>query len=283
NLSVSNNNVLLAIERRHYPVAKDTICLNLTGTGRQPYRFEIIPAGLESGTDAFLEDNYLRTRYLVSANDTTTIDFTINSDAASSAPDRFHILFEAAEGPLPVTFTNARAYLTNENIEVEWSVDNETGIRSYNVEKSLEGSRFVSNAEIVAKNTPAGSGYHWLDAQPAAGNNYYRIRTVSINGEISYSKILVVFAGNLKRGITVYPNPVVRDVLRLFFNSQPKGNYSIRLINKLGQVILLKEIQRNAAGSSTETIPLNGQRTRGVYRLEVIKPDGSSLNINIIL
>ena len=148
--------------------------------------------------DAFLEDNYLHTRTALNLRDTTRYDFAVNTDAGSAAPDRFRIVLGAAGGALPVTFTNVKAYLKNENIPVEWSVDNETGIKYYEVLKSVDGVGFTSAAEIIANNTPVTSNYSWLDELPVAGSNYYRIKCVGVNGEINYSKIVQVFAGNRK-------------------------------------------------------------------------------------
>ena len=283
NLSVKNNNVLLAVERRPYPWGSDTIFLNLTGTSRHQYRLETILSGLsQTGSDAYLEDNYLHTRFLINADDTTKMDFAVNGDVTSSAPDRFRIVFEAAQGTLPVTFTNEKAYLKNENIIVEWNVENETGIRYYQVQKSLDGTSFTPAVAFIAHNNQPGSSYNWLDVQPVAGYNYYRIKSIGINGEINYSKILQVFAGNRKNGITVYPNPASNGIIHLQFSNQSAGKYVIRLINKSGQVIVAKEIQRTDNGSSTEIIPLDTYTAHGVYRLEVTRPDGSQLNINMI-
>jgi hypothetical protein len=65
-------------------------------------------------------------------------------------------------------------------------------------------------------------------------------------------------------------------------NNQPAGKYGIRLINKAGQVIISKEIQRGANGGGNEPISIKVNIAHGAYRLEVIKPDGSKVHINVI-
>jgi hypothetical protein len=87
--------------------------------------------------------------------------------------------------------------------------------------------------------------------------------------------------GSMKYDIIVYPNPVTDGILRLQFNSQPAGEYSVRLINKLGQVIVSKQIN-HAEGSSIEVIKGDYPLAHGMYRLEVTKPDAEAKVISVM-
>ena len=87
--------------------------------------------------------------------------------------------------------------------------------------------------------------------------------------------------GNNISQITVYPNPVTDGNINLQLINQPKGIYAVRLINKLGQVIMIKQIER-AEGSSPETLKMNKLTVHGTYHLEVTKPDNTQLNINVL-
>ena len=167
-------------------------------------------------------------------------------------------------------------------IAVEWEVENETGIKYYEVEKSTNETHFTSVIEVNAKNTAQGSKYTWTDVQPTTGYNYYRVKSVDNSGAIQYSKVVKVLMSKLAQGIHVYPNPLVNNTIQLQFVNVPEGRYEMRLINKLGQVIASKEIQRIGNGSGTEAILLNAYVPHGVYRLEIIKPDGDKINTGII-
>ena len=263
NLSLKNNGALLAVERRRYPTAKDTIFLHLAGTTQRRYRLHTILSALNSGgADAFLEDTYLHTRNTIYPGDTAKLDFTITADAASYAPGRFRIVFQAAQGPLPLTLTNVKAYTKNESIAVEWTVENETGMKSHLVEKSTDRSNFRTSGIIAAHNNGQANPYSWLDGQPLAGYNYYRVKSVGFNGQHQYSKVVKVWQGSAKSGISVSPNPSRNGIIHLLFNNQPAGQYAIRLINKTGQVILSKQMQRTNAGKAAKTFSwINIQRT----------------------
>jgi hypothetical protein len=60
-----------------------------------------------------------------------------------------------------------------------------------------------------------------------------------------------------------------------------EGKYNIRLLNKLGQLIVQKQITY-AGGNATEIIKWDYNLARGMYQLEVTKPDGTVKNINVL-
>jgi hypothetical protein len=267
NLSIERNGVLLAIERRQMLHTQDTIFLQLSNLNPNGlYRFVFLPAKIvESGLQPYLEDNYLHARTALRLSDSASVNFVTDGSAGSLAPGRFRIVFDAAQGPLPLTFTNARALLSGQNIAVEWSVGNEQGIKNYEIEKSADGIHFSTAAVINAGNNFNATGYNWLDVKPLAGYNYYRIRSVGVNRD---------------KGIVVYPNPPGNGIIRLLFNNQPAGKYTVRLINRSGQVMMSREIHRPANGSSSEAIPLGANLAHGLYRLEIVKPGGGRESIN---
>jgi hypothetical protein len=285
NLSIARSGVLLGIERRQTLHTQDTIFFqlsNLKPTGA--YRLVLVPAKIdESGLQPYLEDSYLHTRTSLRVNDSTQVNFINDGSAGSMASDRFRVIFQAAQGPLPLRVTNVKAYTKNEGIAVEWNVDHETGMKSYLVEKSADGTTgFVSSDVIAANDNGLANNYSWLDGRPLAGYNYYRVKSMSIAGQVQYSKVVKVWEGDSKSGISVYPNPSHNGIIHLLFNNQPAGKYTLRLTNKWGQVVYSKQIQLASAGRSSEEIAIDQYTAPGVYRLEITKPGGNSENINVV-
>jgi hypothetical protein len=282
NLSVKTAGKLLVVERRHTITDKDTIFLNLTGVSALKYRFELMADQLyRQGLSAFLEDNYLHTSTPLYIDGTTNVDFTVTSAAGSKAPDRFRIVFSQL-GTLPVTFTSIKAYRQDKNINVEWKVDNELSIKEYETQKSTDGNRFT-NLSVTAATANGGHSASYLvtDTHPVEGYNYYRIKSVDLNGKTAYTNVMKVMLGSTSPEISVYPNPVSNGIISLQLNNQPAGKFGIRLLNKSGQVIMQKQIE-HADGSSTEMITLDKYAPHGIYQLEISKPDGSKQNINVI-
>ena len=80
--------------------------------------------------------------------------------------------------------------------------------------------------------------------------------------------------------IYIYPNPVRNGIINLQFNDMPQGNYYVRILNSLGQTILNDQIN-HAQGNSIEIIKLKN-KVKGVYQLEIIKPDNSKFVKKVI-
>ena len=283
NLSIKNGSKLLVIERRHTIVQSDTLLFNLTNVKAQHYRFELIADRLSRpGLAGFLQDNYFHTSTPLNMNGSTMVDFNIVNIPGSYAANRFQVVFNQSFGTLPVTFTSVKAYKKDKNISVEWKVDNENNIKQYEVEKSADGANFTK----IAVTTPTGNGgnsaaYAVVDGNPFKGYNYYRIKSVSINGAISYTNIVKVSLDDNTPQITVYPNPVINRTINLQLNNLPDGSYDIRLLNKVGQGLLSKQIH-HLQGNSIEPIQLDKYTPHGIYQLEVSSPDQPSKTIEVI-
>jgi hypothetical protein len=272
NMSISNSGRNIAIERRQMPEITDTIFYYLEHLLKKQYRLEFNTNYLERyGMELFLEDTYLQTMSRLNPTGITNIDFSVNNNVGSYAKDRFHIIFKAA-GPLPVSFRSLNVSLQNKNILVEWKVENESNTEHYEVEKSSGGNLFVSVNTLIAKNISE-SKYHWLDEKPFEGYNYYRIKSTSKDGKVTYSAIVSINAQMTKSSIYVYANSLVNGKIDLQFVNQISGKYFVELITSSGQKVFSKEIN-HAGGSRSETISLPPDAAHGIYYLKISNPSG---------
>ncbi|HEY8660013.1 MAG TPA: T9SS type A sorting domain-containing protein [Hanamia sp.] len=282
NIGIVSNGKELAIERRQMAHINDTLFYNLQKLKQQSYQFEFIGTHLDQyGMEALLEDNYLHTKTPLNLTGTTLTNFTVDNTVASraSGSGRFQVVFSPSAGPLPVTFSLVNAYQQNADIVIEWKVETENNMSHYEVEKSASGNSFISAGTQDARNMP-GSNYQWIDANPFDGYNYYRIKSIGINGDIKYSQVVRVYMGKGKTSISVYPNPVTGGIINLQLINQPAGNYKVRLLNSLGQVIAAKEINHRG-GSSSQSVSFNKYTLQGIYHLEVVNPVGEKNVIQI--
>lgn len=284
NLSVSSTGKLLTIERTQMPTEQDTVFLNLTGEQLQPYQFELLTTNMDGqGVQAYFEDTYLKTKTALDMNGRTTVDMTVMNVPGSYAANRFRIVFaEVNVGPLPVTFTNVKATPYSNTVNVEWQVDNELNIKNYTIEKSVDGIHFNTLGVTDATgNGGRSASYVVVDNNPVEGYNYYRIRSNDQDGKTNLTQVVKAFIGSLKHDIVVNPNPITNGNITLQFLNMPAGKYAVRLLNKLGQVIMKKQITR-MDGNNTETLKWNFNLAHGMYQLEITKPDGSVKTINVI-
>jgi hypothetical protein len=247
----------------------------------QSYQFQLNAKNLNTGLEAFLEDNYLGTRTPLNLGGSTVVNFAISNVAASYANDRFRIVF-APQLVLPVTFTSIKAYQKDKSIQVEWKVENEMNVKQYEVEKSMDGTKFATiSVKAAAANGGHSASYVATDANPQEGYNYYRVKSVDVNGRTEYTSVAKVLVGSIKKEITIYPNPITDGVIHLKLINQPTGKYDIRLLNKIGQVMISTQVNHTES-SSTELIKWDYNLAHGMYQLEVTRPDKTSASINVM-
>ncbi|CAN5394500.1 hypothetical protein BH10BAC3_BH10BAC3_17020 [soil metagenome] len=168
---------------------------------------------------------------------------------------------------LPVTITNVKAYQKNAGVQVEWTMQQESKIIRYEVERSPNGQQFTKLGSVPAKGNSGVVNYSLFDPAPFNGSNLYRIKIIE-SGNATYTRVLKVDMGHsLKNTIAVYPNPVKGNSFALQINLQ-KGSYAIVLTNKLGQQLMSKVI-KHAGGSATEIMESSKVLAAGVYQLRV--------------
>ncbi|MEI2707678.1 MAG: T9SS type A sorting domain-containing protein [Chitinophagaceae bacterium] len=72
------------------------------------------------------------------------------------------------------------------------------------------------------------------------GNNYYRIKAIEKNGVVKYSQVVNVRTGTKGAEFAVYPNPVKGGVVNVQLMNIEKGQYSIKIVNSIGQEVAAK-------------------------------------------
>lgn len=266
NFAIKRNGDLLAVEARAQVTQSDTIHYYMTNLVRGIYQLRFAPVNMESqDVQAYLIDNYLQSTTTVSLLDSTFIDITITSDAGSSANDRFKLVFRPM-APLPVTVTSLKADAANDAVAVAWKTHNEANIGNYEVERSDDGGTFEKVHAVAALNQSSAQ-YRFIDKGLSAGTVYYRVKISGIDGRVTYTDVVKVVLEGKGNRFSVYPNPLENDRIDLYINA-PEAKIRLRLMNDLGQQVLIKEID-HVGGSGKVVIPMQKKMSRGVYQLEI--------------
>ena len=284
NLSILRDKQFLTVERRPLIKDNDTIFLQLTRTTQRNYRFAIEPTNIDPTVTAFLEDSYTRLSTPINLLNSSNFDFAITADEKSSVANRFRIVFkQAALGPLPVTFKSIKAKEQTGKIAVNWTVENELNIKNYEVEKSWNGVVFNKvNTTAATGANRSSTSYNWLDANPLSGNNFYRVRSIGIDGKFDYSSVVLVKMGTMESGVRIFPNPVTDNVIGAEFKNMAAGIYKVRLLNAQGQTVFSKIIN-HAPGTSMEYIQPDYKLLSGIYKLEITEPAKALTIVKVIV
>lgn len=156
----------------------------------------------------------------------------------------------------------------NENKALlNFKTTDETNINKYEIERSIDGNRFIKIEEIKANNF-ARNEYNYFDEQPFETINYYRIKTIEKDGKITYSEVKPLdFSIIKKHSIKIYPNPVA-SILNVEFNKLDNIQ-KFEFYNSLGQILLVKE----AVNKTTEIIDFSNF-PKGFYVIKAFNKNG---------
>ncbi len=138
--------------------------------------------------------------------------------------------------PLPVDLISFRAAWEQpgQAAMVTFTTENETAINHYEIEKSTNGKNYFRLTDVIADNAPGIRYYSVMDSSATAGRQYYRLRTVHMDGSTDYSKI-VVLVNDKKSEIILSPNPAV-DRVNLKMSTRT-GKYHLQVVNSAGQTV----------------------------------------------
>lgn len=276
NFAIRNIKNILVIEARENIKSIDTIFYELTGLSKQEYKFVFKAQNFQTDFEGYLVDQYLNVERQIDLKDTSVVSFSVTSDAGSAKSNRFFLILKPAPAKAVVPFS-INAYRKDVNVILEWQNQNTGDIKEYEIEHSIDGIHF-SLIKIIGANGGS-SQYNFLHNQPENGNNYYRIKRVKIDGKIEYSEIVKVIMPDFFIGINVYPNPV-NEKINLQFINQVAGKYRVSLFNSIGQLMFFKEINYSG-GNGMQTIYLQKNTPKGIYNLEIIKPNGAKIFLKV--
>ncbi len=284
-ISSNRDGIHIAIERRAIIVNTDTTYINMSGMTAGNYQFDLQASNLNHpNLLGKLVDNYLGSAAPLDLNGNTVYPFTVDANAGSFAADRFKIVYYPAT-PLPVSFTSINAYQQGQAnaIRVDWKVDNQVNIKEYQVERAADGRSFSSiGRQLATGANGASANYSLLDAAAFAGDNFYRIKSIGLSGDIQYSRIVKVKIGKSNPMISIFPNPVTERVVTLQFTDMPKGNYTVSIVNPLGQTVQSKQINHIGA-SAAQTMGIDRAIAKGNYQLKIVQPDGAVKVLKLVI
>ena len=270
---------IMSIERMKLKGRADTIFYNIRKMQRKNYQLQFVfdRVNVPPATTAFLEDLYLKTKTPVNMEDTTRIDFSVSINEEAAA-DRFRLVFRRS-----AVCTGINAFVLNRDIPVSWNVEDEFNINRYEIERSADGELFT----VVGSKSSKGYSekpvsYNWLDASPAPGQYYYRIKCISNNGVVAYSDVAKVTILKSSPELYVFPNPVTGNIIQLQMTDRPAGQYQVRLINDAGQKIMDVSITHNG-GTATKFINIEKAVGKAVYNMEVTAPDKNTTVIKVMM
>jgi hypothetical protein len=164
---------------------------------------------------------------------------------------------------LPVRLISFRTIMYNNNsVLITWQTAAEEDNDYFIVEKSTDGREYKEITRLKGHGTTSSTtNYKAYDYQPQAGNNYYRLRQIDIDGTGTYSGVNILQFNTPGKAISVFPNPS-NNLLTLQTDATDHKTY--QLIDFKGNII---ESKRIVSG----TTPINiGHLPVAIYMLNIL-------------
>lgn len=135
---------------------------------------------------------------------------------------------------LPVELLRFTGSDLPEGVLLEWSTASEINSSHFEVERSVDGARWERIGRLEAQgNSVTLTSYALLDPAPFAGANYYRLRSIDLDGSMALSETVTV---TRKPGQRLFPNPNKGE----FVVDLPSAQAAIEVHDAIGQRVPAK-------------------------------------------
>lgn len=170
----------------------------------------------------------------------------------------------ASGNVLPVELVDFNASRNNGEVILSWQTASEINNSHFEIERSNDGKSFSAVDVTMGKGTTSEfSSYTYIDQYAPKCNSFYRLKQVDFNGEYSYSNIVMVETELDFSGFSVYPNPVISELIIDNRASAEAFGSSFSIHDISGKMVYKSDVT-----SETQTIDVSGLQA-GIYYVTI--------------
>ncbi len=284
NLSLVRSDRYLSIESRPLPTTPDTAWLAAWNLPVGQHKLVMNTLDLSSANlNVSLNDAYTGRELPITLDGKPSeYNFEINADTASRSLNRFIIIFKpVAVNPVEVTSLSAASGPTG--ISVSWKVSQPSRLLYSELQGSNDGVSFQPLTTITGGMMSSDGSYTWLDRNPRAGINHYRVRTLSLDGNARMSQTITAdwHAGSAVRLLS---NPSSDGRIRLILTNLPEGRYQMS-VRKMNGAMIHQQYLDLSGSVATPEIDLersSGALAAGIYLISIDNGKGMKQTVQWI-
>jgi type IX secretion system substrate protein len=174
-------------------------------------------------------------------------------------------------GVLPITLSMWNGLYKNNKTYLGWQTGESINFSHFVVEHSTDGIHFSSLGQVAAAASPSAPTqlYSFVDASPAGGINYYRLKMVDNDGKYNFSGIITIRTDVKGSNVTASPNPFTDHVV-ITIESTTDEPVQIRMFNSDGKLVWRKT-SFVSAGINAQYFNELQSLPKGIYFIKVIK------------
>lgn len=181
---------------------------------------------------------------------------------------------------LPVNLLTFKGSLLNNSAFLQWETSSEQNTSHFIIERSTDGRLFEKAGTVSATgNTGAAARYSFTDndaANQSSSTVYYRLRTLDVDGTLSYSKVVSLTYDRTYSVFSVYPNPI-RHSMKVRVSLPEAMMVNIQVLDMQGRII---HSQASSLGSGASEVEIDSRNWPAqVYSVKLIGPDRQVLGV----
>lgn len=195
------------------------------------------------------------------------------------------VYFWCPAAALATGINHFNAFRKGSDVLLQWQSENELPSVAYEIQYSLNGRAFVPAGALTGNPHAAGTNaayqFQFRPGENANGKIYVRVKRIEPGGKISYTSIKMVLMGTSGgAGFQVYPNPVV-NYIAMQFDELQSGNYSMELVNTMGQ--LVRRSDAKLSGTNFLQMDIAQKPPSGVYYFRVRNTETNRVYVNKVI
>lgn len=188
------------------------------------------------------------------------------------------VAFQTGSIILPLHLLSFTATAKNTTTELHWQTSFEKNTALFEIQRGNLPETYKPIANInSAGNSTALLYYSFIDEQPLAGTNFYRLKMVDKDGRYTFSKTIIVQSVAVK-SFKIYPNPA-QHTLHILIPPIKNQQYRWSIKNMNGKKVMTgKGYSGNAVSIVTQNIR---SLTNGTYSISI--ENGESIESHLFI
>lgn len=177
---------------------------------------------------------------------------------------------------LPIKLLSFNGVLNNDIVQLQWQSEQEAGFSHFNIQRSFDGTTFVTIGNVNGKGNNDRSNYDYPDHDlnnRSIQKVFYRLQLIDKDGSFTYSKVLVFDLSKKNIDLQAFPNPAVQS-LNLSFDQDKTAMVTINITDMNGKLVK-KQAEKMTAGRVSISIDVS-TLSSGAYIISLINKEAVS-------
>jgi hypothetical protein len=183
--------------------------------------------------------------------------------------------------PLSIKLTYFKGTQIDKKHLLSWQVVCTSDEAKFELQRSTNGTNYTPINAFTASKVRCGSAFDFTDINPAPGNNYYRLKTIDVDGKFYYSNVVVLTQKTAHFDlVTLNPNVVRSQTAILKINTPVKEIVTIVLSDFSGRFIQNQPVTLQA-GSNQIPVQAIGLPA-GIYNVTIFSNNDKPISLKLI-